>query len=62
MVPRPLDLIIRTGGEHRLSGFLLYQAAYAELFFVDTLWPDFTVAELDRIMAEFSRRERRFGR
>jgi undecaprenyl diphosphate synthase len=62
MVPRPLDLIIRTGGEHRLSGFLLYQAAYAELFFVETLWPDFTVAELDRIMAKFSRRERRFGR
>ena len=62
MVPRPLDLIIRTGGEHRLSGFVLYQAAYAELFFVDTLWPDFTVAEFDRIMAAFARRERRFGR
>lgn len=62
LVPRPLDLIIRTGGEQRLSGFCLYQAAYAELFFVETLWPDFTVAELDRIMAEFARRERRFGR
>ncbi|NOT57449.1 MAG: di-trans,poly-cis-decaprenylcistransferase [Deltaproteobacteria bacterium] len=62
LVPRPLDLVIRTGGEQRLSGFCLYQAAYAELFFVETLWPDFTVTELDRLMAEFARRERRFGR
>ena len=62
LVPRPLDLVIRTGGEQRLSGFCLYQAAYAELFFVETLWPDFTVAELDRLMAEFARRERHFGR
>jgi undecaprenyl diphosphate synthase len=62
LVPRPLDLIIRTGGEHRLSGFCLYQATYAELFCVETWWPDFPVAELDRIMAEFARRERRFRR
>jgi len=59
-VPDP-DLIIRTGGEQRLSNFLLWQAAYAELFFSDKLWPEFDEAELDRAMAEFSRRERRFG-
>jgi undecaprenyl diphosphate synthase len=45
-----------------LSGFVLYQAAYAELFFVDTLWPDFTLVELDHSMAAFARWERRFGR
>jgi len=59
-VPDP-DLIIRTGGELRLSNFLLWQAAYAELFFSDRLWPDFDEAELDRAIAEFNRRERRFG-
>ncbi|HCY14574.1 MAG: di-trans,poly-cis-decaprenylcistransferase [Curvibacter sp. GWA2_64_110] len=59
-VPDP-DLIIRTGGELRLSNFLLWQAAYAELFFSDKLWPEFDEAELDRAMAEFGRRERRFG-
>ncbi len=62
MVPRPLDLIIRTGGEKRLSGFMLYQAEYAELFFSDTLWPDFSTKEFDRIMGEFRKRERRFGK
>ncbi len=62
MIPRPLDLIIRTGGEKRLSGFMLYQAEYAELFFLDTLWPDFTTREFDRIMEEFRSRQRRFGR
>jgi len=62
MVPRPLDLIIRTGGEKRLSGFMLYQAEYAELFFVNTLWPDFTTQEFDQIMHEFSARDRRFGK
>lgn len=59
-VPDP-DLIIRTGGELRLSNFLLWQAAYAELVFSDKLWPDFDEAELDRAIAEFARRERRFG-
>ncbi len=61
-VPRPLDMVIRTGGEKRLSGFMLYQIEYAELFFTDTLWPDFTVKEFDRIMEEFRKRERRFGK
>ncbi|MDP3699639.1 MAG: polyprenyl diphosphate synthase [Hylemonella sp.] len=60
-VPDP-DLIIRTGGELRLSNFLLWQAAYAELFFSDKLWPDFDEAELDRAIAEFTRRERRYGK
>lgn len=55
------DLLIRTGGEQRLSNFLLWQAAYSELFFSERLWPDFDEAELDRAIAEFARRERRFG-
>ena len=59
-VPDP-DLIIRTGGELRLSNFLLWQGAYAELFFSDKLWPDFDGAELDRAIAAFCQRERRFG-
>lgn len=59
-VPDP-DLIIRTGGELRLSNFLLWQAAYAELYFSDKLWPDFGEAELDLAISEFARRERRFG-
>ena len=62
MVPRSLDLIIRTGGERRLSGFMLYQAEYAELFFSDTLWPDFSTKEFDGIMEEFRQRDRRFGK
>ena len=57
----PLDLLIRTSGEHRLSNFLLWQAAYAELLFVDTLWPDFGAAELEAAVADFGRRQRRFG-
>ena len=57
----PVDLLIRTSGERRLSNFLLWQAAYAELLFVDTLWPDFGEAELTAALEEFSRRERRFG-
>ena len=56
----PLDMIIRTGGEKRLSNFLLYQAAYAELFFSDTLWPDFNENELTGILDEFAHRQRRF--
>ncbi|MBS0283821.1 MAG: isoprenyl transferase [Proteobacteria bacterium] len=57
----PLDLLIRTSGEHRLSNFLLWQAAYAELLFVDMLWPDFGAAELEAAVADFGRRQRRFG-
>lgn len=56
-----LDMIIRTGGEKRLSNFLLYQAAYSELFFTDTLWPDFGKDELIAIFDEYSHRARRFG-
>ncbi|MDF1879124.1 di-trans,poly-cis-decaprenylcistransferase [Sulfurimonas sp. SAG-AH-194-C20] len=56
-----VDLLIRTGGDHRLSNFLLWQSAYAELFFTDTLWPDFTDKELDKIIKKFTKVERRFG-
>ncbi len=55
------DLLLRTGGEMRLSNFLLWRAAYAELFFIKTLWPDFTKKELENIIDEFKKRERRFG-
>jgi len=57
----PLDLLIRTSGEVRLSNFLLWQAAYAELYFTNVLWPDFTLAHLEQALAEFAGRERRFG-
>lgn len=56
-----VDLLIRTGGDHRLSNFLLWQSAYAELFFCDTLWPDFTEQQLDKIIKKFNKIERRFG-
>jgi undecaprenyl diphosphate synthase len=59
-VPDP-DLFIRTGGEQRLSNFLLWQSAYAELFFSDKLWPEFDEAALDEAIAAFQGRERRFG-
>jgi len=59
-LPDP-DLIIRTSGEHRLSNFLLWQSAYAELAFVDTLWPDFTTAQFFALLDDFAARERRFG-
>jgi len=59
-VPDP-DLIIRTSGEQRLSNFLLWQAAYAELVFLPVLWPDFDEATFDEALAEFARRERRYG-
>ena len=55
------DLFIRTGGEVRISNFLLWQAAYSELVFTDCLWPEFGAAELDAALAEYARRERRFG-
>jgi len=56
-----VDLLIRTGGDHRLSNFLLWQSAYAELFFCDTLWPDFTTTQLEKIIKNFTKIERRFG-
>jgi undecaprenyl diphosphate synthase len=56
-----VDLLIRTGGEMRLSDFLLWESAYAELIFTDRMWPEFTAADLDAALAEFRRRERRFG-
>lgn len=58
----PVDLLIRTGGDFRLSNFLLWQAAYAELYFTQTLWPEFTVKELEYAFNVFSGRERRFGK
>ena len=57
----PLDLLIRTSGEVRLSNFLLWQCAYAEMMFVDTLWPDFTPAHLADALEQFAGRERRYG-
>ena len=56
------DLLIRTGGERRISNFLLWQCAYSELYFSDRLWPDFDEAALDEALADFAARERRFGR
>lgn len=57
----PLDLIIRTSGEQRLSNFLLWQSAYAELYFTDILWPDFTPKHLGQALEEFAHRNRRYG-
>lgn len=57
----PLDFLIRTGGEKRLSNFMLFEAAYAELYFTDVYWPDFGKAELDAALEDYSRRKRRFG-
>jgi undecaprenyl diphosphate synthase len=59
--PEP-DLLIRTGGEQRISNFLLWQLAYTELYFTDLLWPDFDVRALDAALAWYHSRERRFGR
>lgn len=59
--PEP-DLFIRTGGEQRISNFVLWQLAYTELYFTDTLWPDFDAAALDRAIISYQQRERRFGR
>lgn len=59
-IPDP-DLLIRPGGELRISNFLLWQCAYAEFYFTDVLWPDFSPAELDKAIEEFNRRDRRFG-
>jgi undecaprenyl diphosphate synthase len=57
----PPDMIIRTGGEYRLSNFLMWQSAYSELFFTDTLWPDLKNSEIDDIIEQFGKRKRRFG-
>lgn len=57
----PVDLLIRTSGEYRISNFLLWQAAYAEFIFIDTLWPDFDREDFERAMEEFLKRHRRFG-
>jgi len=59
-IPDP-DLLIRPGGEQRISNFLLWQCAYAEFYFTDVLWPDFSPEELDKAIAEFHRRDRRYG-
>lgn len=59
-LPKP-DLCIRTAGEHRISNFLLWQLAYAELYFSEVLWPDFSAADVDEALAAYARRERRFG-
>lgn len=56
-----VDLLIRTSGEQRISNFMLWQCAYAEFVFLETLWPDFGRAEMERVLADYARRERRFG-
>jgi undecaprenyl diphosphate synthase len=56
-----VDLVVRTGGEMRISNFLLWQSAYSEYYFTDVLWPDFGARELDRALVEYGRRQRRFG-
>ena len=56
-----LDLIVRTGGDMRISNFLLWQSAYAELYFTDVLWPDFGAADVDAAIEDFKKRKRRFG-
>jgi len=61
MIRPDLDLLIRTSGEVRLSNFLLWQAAYAEMIFTDVLWPDYTPAHLAEALAQYAERERRFG-
>jgi len=60
-IPNP-DLIIRTGGESRLSNFLLWQAAYSELYFTPVLWPDFSLKDVKEALSEYKRRQRRFGK
>ncbi len=61
--PAPdVDLLIRTGGDQRLSDFLLWECAYAELYFTDCLWPDFGAVDYGQALADFNRRQRRFGK
>ncbi len=57
-----MDLMIRTSGEHRTSGYMLWRADYAELYFLDKLWPDFTVEDFDEALADYAKRQRRFGK
>jgi undecaprenyl diphosphate synthase len=59
-IPDP-DLVIRTGGDQRISNFLLWQSAYAELYFTDAYWPDFGREDIDMALAEYGRRKRKFG-
>jgi undecaprenyl diphosphate synthase len=59
--PRDVDLVIRTGGERRLSDFLLWESAYAELYFTDRMWPEFDAEELAKALSWFQGRERRYG-
>ncbi|MCR9092193.1 MAG: undecaprenyl diphosphate synthase family protein, partial [Proteobacteria bacterium] len=59
-IPEP-DLLIRTGGERRISNFMLWQLAYSELYFCDTLWPDFDARHLDAALDWYAQRQRRFG-
>ncbi|MDA9835245.1 undecaprenyl diphosphate synthase family protein, partial [Gammaproteobacteria bacterium] len=59
---KELDLLIRTGGDHRISNFLLYHLAYTEIQFLDTLWPDFTEQHFEQCLKEFMKTERRFGK
>lgn len=56
------EIIVRTSGEQRISGFMLWQSAYSEFYFTDVLWPDFDSKEVDKVIAEYNRRERRFGK
>ena len=57
----PVDMIVRTGGDLRISNFLLWQAAYSELYFMDKLWPDLKADDVDAVVEEFKKRKRRFG-
>ena len=57
----PIDLLIRTSGEYRVSNYMLYQLAYAEMYFIDTLFPDFNEFEFDKALVEYQNRDRRFG-
>ena len=57
----PIDLMIRTSGEYRISNFMLWQMAYSELYFTDTLWPDFDEKEFDLALESFNKRDRRYG-
>lgn len=58
----PIDLLVRTSGEQRTSGFMLYRSAYAELYFEDKMWPEYTADDLDKALLEYSQRKRRFGK
>jgi len=62
LVKKPVDLVIRTGGYHRLSNFLLFQSAYAEIYFSNTLWPDFSKKEFDKIMKWYFAQKKKFGK